>query len=64
MDAVRAVADEFGLAIIEDAAQAIGCRYRGRSAGALGTLGTFSFHGTKTMTTGEGGMLVTDRTGP
>ena len=62
MDAVRAVADEFGLAIIEDAAQAIGCRYRGRSAGALGTLGTFSFHGTKTMTTGEGGMLVTDRT--
>ena len=62
MDAVRAVADEFGLAIIEDAAQAIGCQYRGRAAGALGTVGTFSFHGTKTMTTGEGGMLVTDRT--
>lgn len=62
MDSVRAVADEFGLAIIEDAAQAIGCRYRERPAGSLGTLGTFSFHGTKTMTTGEGGMLVTDRT--
>jgi len=62
MDSVRAVADEFGLAIIEDAAQAIGCRYRDRAAGSFGTFGTFSFHGTKTMTTGEGGMLVTDRT--
>ena len=62
MDAIRTVADEHGIAIIEDAAQAMGCRYRGRAAGSLGDLGTFSFHGTKTMTTGEGGMLVTDRT--
>jgi perosamine synthetase len=61
MDALRALADEHGLALIEDAAQAIGCRYHGRQAGSLGDLATFSFHGTKTMTTGEGGMLVTDR---
>lgn len=62
MDALRAVAAEHGLAIIEDAAQAIGCRYHDQAAGTLGDVGTFSFHGTKTMTTGEGGMLVTDRT--
>ena len=61
MDALRAVAAEHGLSIIEDAAQAIGCRYHDQPAGTFGDVGTFSFHGTKTMTTGEGGMLVTDR---
>jgi perosamine synthetase len=61
MDALRAVAAEYGLAIIEDAAQALGCRYHDRAAGTFGDVGAFSFHGTKTMTTGEGGMLVTDR---
>ena len=62
MDALRAVAAEHGIPIVEDAAQAIGCRYNGQAAGTFGAFGTFSFHGTKTMTTGEGGMLVTDRT--
>ena len=61
MDAIRALAAEHRLAIIEDAAQAIGCRYHDQPAGTFGDVGTFSFHGTKTMTTGEGGMLVTDR---
>lgn len=62
MEAVSAVAAEAGLPIIEDAAQAIGSSWRTQPAGALGEIGTFSFHGTKTLTTGEGGMLVTDRT--
>ncbi|HKY57463.1 MAG TPA: DegT/DnrJ/EryC1/StrS aminotransferase family protein [Aeromicrobium sp.] len=48
-----------GIAIIEDAAEAIGSSYGGRAAGSLGTFGVFSFHGTKTITTGEGGMFVT-----
>jgi perosamine synthetase len=50
-----------GIALIEDAAEAIGAQYRGRLAGAFGDLGVFSFHGSKTLTTGEGGMLVTSR---
>ncbi|MCD4823615.1 MAG: DegT/DnrJ/EryC1/StrS family aminotransferase [Phycisphaerae bacterium] len=60
-DAIRAVARQHGLAVIEDAAEAIGSEYKDRRAGSLGDTGTFSFHGSKTMTTGEGGMLVTDR---
>jgi perosamine synthetase len=59
--AIRAVADLYGLAVIEDAAEALGSEYRGRKAGSLGDVGVFSFHGSKTLTTGEGGMLVTDR---
>ncbi len=62
MDALRAIADEHGLHILEDAAQTIGSKYKGRLAGTFGDVGVFSFHGTKTMTTGEGGMFVTDDT--
>lgn len=62
MDAIGAIAAANGLPIIEDAAQSIGSSWRGRQAGTLGDVATFSFHGTKTLTTGEGGMLVTDRT--
>jgi perosamine synthetase len=58
--ALRAIADEHHLKIIEDAAEAIGSEFSGRKAGALGDVATFSFHGSKTFTTGEGGMLVTD----
>lgn len=61
MDAITALARRQGLAVIEDAAEAIGSEYHGRKAGSLGDVGVFSFHGSKTMTTGEGGMLVTDR---
>lgn len=59
MDELRSIADEFGLALIEDAAEALGSRFHGRMAGSLSTFSVFSFHGTKVMTTGEGGMLVT-----
>ena len=58
--ALRAIADEHHLKIIEDAAEAIGSEFDGRKAGALGDVAAFSFHGSKTFTTGEGGMLVTD----
>src|SRR5262249_26716 len=60
MEAIRAVARQFGIAVIEDAAEAIGSEFRGRRAGRVGDIGVFSFHGSKTLTTGEGGMLVTN----
>lgn len=57
---LRRIADRHKLLLIEDAAEALGSEYAGRKAGALGDTGVFSFHGSKTVTTGEGGMLVTD----
>lgn len=60
MDALSAIAQRHGLALIEDAAEAIGSVWHGRRAGTMGTFGAFSFHGTKTVTTGEGGIFVTD----
>jgi perosamine synthetase len=60
MDALRAVADEHGLFLLEDAAQAHGASYRGHPAGSLGDVSTFSFYGGKLITTGEGGMCLTD----
>lgn len=60
MDAVLEVAHQHGIAVIEDAAQAIGAQWSGRNAGTFGLASVFSFHGTKSLTTGEGGMLVTD----
>ncbi|MCP5055409.1 MAG: DegT/DnrJ/EryC1/StrS family aminotransferase [bacterium] len=59
-DAVLAVAERHGIAVIEDAAESVGATYGGRMAGSFGSVSTFSFHGSKTLTTGEGGMLVTD----
>lgn len=58
MDEILEIAQEHGLYVIEDAAEALGSEYRGKKAGSIGDMGVFSFHGTKTMTTGEGGMLV------
>jgi perosamine synthetase len=60
MDAIKDVADRHGLFVLEDAAQAHGAEYRGRKVGSLGDLATFSFFGNKIITTGEGGMVVTD----
>jgi perosamine synthetase len=55
-----AVATQRGVAVIEDAAESVGAEYRGRKAGGFGLASVFSFHGSKTLTAGEGGMLVTD----
>jgi len=60
MSGLLGVARKHGLAVIEDAAEAAGAEYEGRRAGSFGDAGVFSFHGSKTLTTGEGGMLVTD----
>jgi perosamine synthetase len=60
MDALMALGEKYGIAIIEDAAEAIGSVYQGKRAGSIGRFGVFSFHGTKTLTTGEGGMFVTN----
>jgi perosamine synthetase len=60
MDALAAIAQRHGLHLIEDAAEAIGSIWHGRRAGSIGTFGAFSFHGTKTITTGEGGIFVTN----
>ena len=59
LDRLSAICQERGIALIEDAAEAIGSEWNGRPAGSIATFGTFSFHGTKTITTGEGGMFVT-----
>ena len=61
MDALRALADERGVALIEDAAHAIGTRYRGQAAGTLGDAASFSFYANKNITTCEGGMVTTAR---
>lgn len=60
MDTLLALGARHNIPIIEDAAEAIGSIYHGCRAGSMGAFGTFSFHGTKTVTTGEGGMFVTD----
>jgi perosamine synthetase len=60
MEELLAIGAKHGVPVIEDAAEAIGSIYRDRRAGSMGKFGTFSFHGTKTMTTGEGGMFVTN----
>ncbi|MBY3185266.1 DegT/DnrJ/EryC1/StrS aminotransferase family protein [Rhizobium laguerreae] len=59
MDALMDISQRTGIPVIEDAAEAIGSVWHGRHAGSIGAFGTFSFHGTKTLTTGEGGMFVT-----
>ena len=59
MESLLDIGRRHNLPIIEDSAEAIGSVYHGRRAGSMGRFGTFSFHGTKTLTTGEGGMFVT-----
>lgn len=60
MDALESIARRHGIALVEDAAEALGSTWRGRRAGSTGAFGAFSFHGSKTVTTGEGGMFVTN----
>jgi dTDP-4-amino-4,6-dideoxygalactose transaminase len=59
-DSLRAIADKHGLALVADACHALGAEYRGRRVGTLADVSVFSFHPVKHVTTGEGGMCVTD----
>lgn len=59
MDKLLALGEKYGIPVIEDAAEAIGSVYHGKPAGSMGRFGAFSFHGSKTLTTGEGGIFVT-----
>ena len=60
MDEINAIAKKYNLYVVHDTAQSIGSVYKGKKTGALADVSTFSFHGTKNLTTGEGGALVTD----
>ncbi|MGH7535938.1 MAG: DegT/DnrJ/EryC1/StrS family aminotransferase, partial [Gemmatimonadales bacterium] len=60
MSAMQAIADEYGLFLLDDAAHALPASRDGRKVGAMGCPTAFSFYATKTLTTGEGGMLTTD----
>lgn len=60
MDEINAIARKHGLYVVQDSAQSIGSKYKGRYTGNQADVSTFSFHGTKNMTTGEGGAIVTD----
>jgi perosamine synthetase len=60
MDPVIAIARKHDLFVIEDAAEAHGAEYKGKKVGALGDVGVFSFYANKIITTGEGGMVITD----
>ena len=61
MDPILEIASEFGIWVIEDAAEAHGAEYKGKKVGSLGHAGCFSFYGNKIITTGEGGMITTNR---
>src|SRR5205814_10342191 len=60
MKQIMHIADEHGIAVIEDAAEAHGAETNGKKVGALGHVGVFSFYGNKIITTGEGGIITTD----
>ena len=58
MDTIMSIAERHGLKVVEDAAQGVMARYRGRALGSIGHLGTYSFHETKNLISGEGGALL------
>lgn len=60
MDKIMSIANEYDLFVIEDCAEALGSYYKGKHVGTFGDISTFSFFGNKTITTGEGGMVVTN----
>ncbi len=61
MDPIVKLADKYNLSVIEDACEALGAEYKGRKAGSLGDIAVFAFYPNKQITTGEGGMIVTDK---
>lgn len=63
LEAFRKISDKFGIAIIEDSAQALGAAFNGKKVGSFGHVSILSFYATKVITTGEGGMLLSDLKG-
>lgn len=59
-DSLQEIADKYGLSLIEDSCEALGAEYKGKKAGRFGDFGVFAFYPNKQITTGEGGMVVTD----
>ena len=60
MDELLKISQKYNIPVIEDSAESLGSVYKGKKAGSMGIFSTFSFHGTKTLTTGEGGMFATN----
>ncbi|MDZ4829753.1 MAG: DegT/DnrJ/EryC1/StrS family aminotransferase [Phycisphaerae bacterium] len=60
LDEIKAICDEYGTPILEDAAESLGATYKSRASGTLGAVGVYSFNGNKIITTSGGGMLVSD----
>lgn len=60
IDEIAKICEEFGILLIEDAAESLGSYYQGRHTGTFGKIAAFSFNGNKTITTGGGGMIITD----
>jgi len=60
IDEIKDVCDEYNIILIEDAAESLGSKYKGKHTGTFGLFGTLSFNGNKTITTGGGGMIITD----
>ncbi len=60
IDEIVEIADKYGIPVVEDAAESLGSRYKGKHTGTFGKLGILSFNGNKIITTGGGGMIVTD----
>lgn len=63
MDALQAIANEYNLGLVEDAAQAVGSFYKGRAAGTMSDVGCYSFHETKNLSMGEGGAVILNNPG-
>jgi perosamine synthetase len=61
MDELLEIGNQYQIPLIEDAAEAIGSKYKGQKAGSIGDFGVFSLHGTKTLTAGEGGLIISNR---
>ena len=61
MDPVMKIAKKYKLFVIEDCAEAHGAKYKGRNIGTIGDIGCYSFYSNKILSTGEGGMVVTNK---
>ena len=60
LDRFKAICEKYNMSFVEDAAEALGSKFKGQSAGTFGKLGVFSFNGNKIISTGGGGVIVTN----